>query len=985
MQRGGKASRALVGSGCLGVLASAAVVALLVGCAGAGARSNVVRSVVRQRSSSPVRWEAVLLPPRLVFRGEVVAVGEDADGAVLVQALGLRARVRGSAVEWASEATLHPVVARARDGDRWLFATQDGVLFRSDSFTGPLVRVGETDRRELDVGFVSTGVLAAGTREGRLWLGGPGDVFRPAVAPADGPLIDAGFIDRSFGVVAVSPGRLFRTTDGGAHYEPVNTGSHAVLVVYPNPDGFVLTTTGGPMWVGPNGPAVAHTGSIADLHESLSSETERALRASLRSDYPLAYPTALATPGAAVLSNGQVALVDGQDAVILGPEGIVARMELPGQNCLLHAWGSRWLAQCQADDDTHTLHFTRGDRPWSELYRGRIDGAVVAGRDGSSIVLVGTSCDENERPHEHDQTPLCWYDGTRWQSRTLQGRVYLLDVWGETVLYREFDEAMDEEHAPPVYMVRMDEPGEGSPVPLDMPSATLVYASFTDDGQIAGTARKGNELYAAIGGTALPLAVSPLPQGAIQVAFANATHGIAVGEHLGEVWVTTDGAHNWRRLDIPLDGDPAGLLLRGRPRFFGDVYRVEVSCSAAACTVGSRLVWMASRGSSTAASMSLRLRAARRAPVRTEEAPAVTDSGMFHAGEWNCAPVRSGPTMSVLPTGRLYGTGGWVELQGAIGDVASGGLVGFFWGGTDERGRFRVRSRSGVIGSLTLPAGATVGQTVLFPRLVTRTLALIERCTTANYDSYCDAIVAPRGGAPRVSFTHRALLDLNGRRIVLMNAMGLPDGGAAVHLRPAEGDETLGLVGNNRLSRRERLEPRVDLLVRLDARGQIVAQRGFVWAPGPVVRMLARGPAGPGLVVASASEPRVLRFYGLDPDDAGQVISTLPASRLGVCRGSAGNNPRVTLVSVSAAGFGPTLYVGAAQMMPPYNARVMLEVGSEVCLRGVAFWSIDPNEPGERDFLAALGGAPGFWAVEGMLRGAAMDAAADRALECRGE
>jgi hypothetical protein len=76
------------------------------------------------------------------------------------------------------------------------------------------------------------------------------------------------------------------------------------------------------------------------------------------------------------------------------------------------------------------------------------------------------------------------------------------------------------------------------------------------------------------------LAVLALPAGARSVAFVDARRGMAIGRHLGQVWVTTDGGHTWSKLAVPLDGDPASVPLL-RP----------VSCTLLACSSEDVVVW----------------------------------------------------------------------------------------------------------------------------------------------------------------------------------------------------------------------------------------------------------------------------------------------------------------------------------------------------------------------------------------------------------
>ncbi|MBK7156842.1 MAG: hypothetical protein IPH72_34615 [Sandaracinaceae bacterium] len=58
-----------------------------------------------------------------------------------------------------------------------------------------------------------------------------------------------------------------------------------------------------------------------------------------------------------------------------------------------------------------------------------------------------------------------------------------------------------------------------------------------------------------------PLAEVTLPEGAFGFRMADGRHGIALGETLDKVWVSTDGARSWERLTLPGTGDVAGVEL----------------------------------------------------------------------------------------------------------------------------------------------------------------------------------------------------------------------------------------------------------------------------------------------------------------------------------------------------------------------------------------------------------------------------------------
>jgi hypothetical protein len=940
----------------------------LLGCSAAPVRAPAPSSVSAAAVPAPVPWEAVVVPWNEPRGPRPVRLGDDADGSALVAFGGLRARVRGERVEWAPDAMLLPLLAWARDGVRWYFASEDGAVFRAEGFLGPLVPLGGTGGLPIEAGFVSTGRLAVRTPDGRLWFGGPDDRFEPARLPGEGRLIDAGFVDRDFGVVVLEPGGVWRTTDGGAHFDPVDLGAHATHTIYPQADGVVLATTDGLRFLGPSGAAVPFHGVLDRGDLALPSESARAVEESRWSEHPLGYASLLSAPGVQVLADGRIARMEGQDVVIRGREGTLARLELPARGCGLRAWGERVLAWCRTEAFETTLQISDGEHPWRELRSfPRLLDTVVTSRDGAALV-VPHAC-EGEGEGERDATPVCWYDGVAWRTRMLPQGAQLLGVSSDALLYRlPFGRR---EETWPIHRLSLDDTDEGARLRLAVPEARLLSAEFTREGLVAGVARVGRELFTVLGPGEQPLPLHPLPSGAQQVAFADATHGIAVGAQLGQVWTSTDGARTWTPLTVPLEGDRA-VPLRPGPELERDRERnsaVAVSCSARACTVGSRLVWMAPSSPRTGAVVRAAARASSWEPwvlARTAGSGQGLQPGGFAVE--SPSPGASG----TLPPTRVYGGDGWLETP-----EGTSGPRRFTWGGTDEQGRFRARSQEVDLEPLALPSGTVGSDGVFLPRLLTRSLAVLERCVRDDGYSRCDLLVVPREGRPRLL---GAPLDPENSPVV-QGALALPDGGAAVHLRTFLMEEDQ-LVRWRRRRTNERM--RADLVLRLDARGEIVAQRGFAWGVDPVARMLTRTTSGPGLAVSTWTDPRALTFFGMDPRQPARPLVTLPPERMAPCAGPARGEPQATVVSVSANRYGPRVTSGRFELEPPYFARPLLELDAHggVCVRGVSFWSLDPRDDNERAFLDSLGGVPRLRASGGTMQAVGIDAARDTALRC---
>jgi hypothetical protein len=281
---------------------------------------------------------------------------------------------------------------------------------------------------------------------------------------------------------------------------------------------------------------------------------------------------------------------------------------------------------------------------------------------------------------------------------------------------------------------------------------------------------------------------------------------------------------------------------------------------------------------------------------------------------------------------------------------------------------------------MTLPPAAASEEDRLVPRMLTRSLAILERCRfTPRPPSHqqrwerprChDIVVVPRDGVPWVLGESERLLGLDPHREWLAgvrDAMALPGGGAALLL-----------------SLRDTYDARVDLVLELDARGAIVRRRGFAWSSREPVSMLARSRRGVGLAVASAGEPQRLTFFGLDPRDSGREAGTVPLSELRACSGREGAARDAITVSTSAPGYAPEVEIGELSLRPGEGLRSEVEFhGDSACLRSVRAWSLVPLEPEEAALPARLGGALQARARGGTLVWTAVDRARDTPLRCR--
>ena len=925
-------------------------------------------------------WVLTVLPQAL---GNPFRAGDEQDASVNVFAGGMRLSVRGEHVEWAHDLTLHPIVGHARDGDRWFFATADGALFRSTAFTGPLERVGDSapgwtlcGRTPSDecAGFDSTGVLAVRSAEQRLFLGNGPDGLTPASAPLDRPLVDVGFVDREFGVAIVAPGLLFRTVDGGAHVERVDTGSEVPFVVYPHTDSFVLATTHGLVRLERTGTAVPFTGSAEVFDHRLSDETVHAIDESLPREDPLLWATLLAH-GAILMPDDRIATIESEFLVMRERNGDSHQFPLPGASCSIHPYGSQVLASCEDDQHLRTLQTFAADR-WVELRTLPSMGPLVVAVDGAGIVAMGPCSDDDARPR--DTTPVCWFNGVTWQTRMLPGDAHLAGLHGDTLLFETSDPANDSHgETGSIRIARAGNIDEGES--LSVAGGHLVGMAFAGNGSLAGLAERDGHLALAKGDVGAPLVLRSLPPATNHVAFVDALRGIAYGAILTDLFSTTDGGLSWSRVDLPVDGDATAVTLAPRLAATDDILADDAMCTNTYCAINARLVWSAP---GVVPANGVRLLAAAHPPGVVPTAERIVDPRQqgYRIVRWSC-DLRDPPpdTTRELPAGRLYGTDGWLEPHVTGAGESGAGRYTFAWGGVDDRGAFRAQARPVSIPAVDLNGASSTGSPVsnsdtvaLLPRLLTRTLAILERCAGPFYAGQCDLVAIPAQGTPIVLGSDRALVGADDAVVHLRSAMALPDGGAALMLSTAfptfaSEDQTIA---------------RLDALVRVSSRGAIVARRAFTWSRGRTVRMLARNAQGVGLLVATAPAMRALAWYGIDAAHDGTIVASLPEGPLPTCTTDVAAANVTTFVSAETD-YAPSLDVASARfiLLPPYNLRDTLEVdGSNVCLRGMSLWSMNPAD--ELLLMNYLGGPPRLRAAHGTLEGFALSQPRPAPMRC---
>lgn len=942
--------------------------------------STAASGAARTFASGP--WRAYLFERAT---DNAVRRGVEADGTYYATLSGLRVRVRPGTFSWSPDIVLGGIAIASRMRNGWLFAGWDGALYRAPYFTAPLERIGSTEAQPLETGFISAGRLAVSDKQGQLWIGG-NDGFRRWNAPEGTTLLDAGFSDESFGVAVVSPGRLYRTTDGGARWDLVDMGGNGAFEVLPESDSFVVRAAGGQYRVTARDAPVAFSGIALGSDTQITEQAQ--LRAAALSEGPGARALQL-TQGAIVLPPDRVYYTTNsyrpphdrfgahvrpagyvQDELwVATPGQAQTRVEPPGAQCRYFPWRDKIYAVCR-DLSTYRAALFSGDglSSWTSITpptNMNVWGQFASSADGRSLWSFN-ACDNSAHG---SNLVWCRYDGGRWNNVEIERRATFVASWGEHVAYR-VSQGVFEQSVPGPLRVQSASAGpeQARPPRRSDPRARLETGAFAQDGTFFARASIEDEYALAVGQIDQELAIRALPEGAKDVAMADSQRGLAVGERLDRIWSTDDGGRTWRPLALPLQGDSQGVIV---PTESGEG-EVRVRCTAFGCTVADRLVWTSEAIIGESAPVVHSAPRVRPAELPTEVAARPRPP----ARDIEFGALRCVANNNTAAENNFYNSGVWARNT----------AEGWEWGGYDARGAFRARSRSG-----TLPLDAPSDWNPLIyiynPRFASRSLAIIERCTFNSIygggmrPKQCDLISLTPNQAPRVFLGLRsfvaARVPVSTPRVAELTA--LPDGTIGVRVASGPFDDGLALTSSIGAT-----EPRVDVVLRINQQGTILEQKGFAWARQETrMRALAFDGTALGIVVLRRNS-RELRFYR-DAADSGRTLAPAPL-RLQPC--GTDRQPNTPFFITSANDHNIAIRAGAAisglslfRGEDSVQSQVDL-TPSGVCIRRVTAGSGTYSSITATHAATQLGGALVLEASNGAFRATAINHTRRASVDC---
>lgn len=317
---------------------------------------------------------------------------------------------RAASAPWPAAALV--ATARLADG-QWLFASEDGSLYRAPTFAGRITSLGGLPVRGAPL-EAEGGVASVRPRsEGALFVVDPDrDAWKVDAAGAATKLpiarvLNGLFVSPSEIFAVVEPGALLRSTDGGASFSPVALPGGAAITVSLDESGVAVRTTEGDLrW---------RDGALAVATDVVSPAAFNALDANAQAAYARVVeviPDVPWRPGALASNpDGTVSVVRGDEAVTVDPRTSRerSRVRLPGEDCSLARASDGLRAVCRQGGWAMTVSaLADGASAWSPLRDERNaepTGPAFFDR-ASRAWIVGAPCRQRTEPDTHR---VCYY------------------------------------------------------------------------------------------------------------------------------------------------------------------------------------------------------------------------------------------------------------------------------------------------------------------------------------------------------------------------------------------------------------------------------------------------------------------------------------------------------------------------------------------------------------------------------------------------
>lgn len=281
------------------------------------------------------------------------------------------------------------------------------------------------------------------------------------------------------------------------------------------------------------------------------------------------------TDSLADLTRGPLALLEDGTFALLAPDGSPAFAALTRENTLRsqtpHTVAAQRCAIAPAGNGVLRLcaGATEGDANAWWIDRSQVVPlpAPVSSRAISDVTGDGVAFDGRCNPSEPDDgSTFCWLrrDQLQWREWTAPNRATLLALRGESALLSESGDLR-------ATLAHFDvNTSRRRVIEHTDPTLDIDAATFAPNGDVVvlshRTGRDGAiESFACVVAPGSPCTARPLHIHGVDIAFADARHGLAVGAHANELSITTDGGASWSPISPTGHPAPASVALPPPP------------------------------------------------------------------------------------------------------------------------------------------------------------------------------------------------------------------------------------------------------------------------------------------------------------------------------------------------------------------------------------------------------------------------------------
>jgi hypothetical protein len=481
------------------------------------------------------------------------------------------------------------IVAAARVGDRWLFASESGIVARSARVDGPLVHVTQIQARlrrafwngghgtpgrsiAVDDGSAALSIgllplMVSPARREILLVDGDGATRAARFEHAP---ISAVFASPTHGAALLESGELYCTADGGRAWRRVGPDNDSMSSLAR--EGATIVARG------------RHTYELDARCDALHPRVGVSFAAGHQSATLRALVQAEAERDPSAIgqrfqrSNHRVAAVDRTLIVLDERLGRVTRFEpdaLPADGCMARPFGASMAIVCATHGRDARWWAAVLDGPTSPL-RVISGGGVRQRRSSTTLVesaqrvvidaagrwiLFAARCDETR--DDTDEHRWCRIDagGARAELRLSVATVDAEGISANLLLGYRATSPLRRSDGPFLRALVAHDVTTGAEVTLDPRlTAASTRVAIAADATVYAVS-SGPRPLVHVGRSPFALQTHALPARAVGAGFVDSSRGVAYGTHGDALWLTSDGGARWTAIAPQISGSPRGLAL----------------------------------------------------------------------------------------------------------------------------------------------------------------------------------------------------------------------------------------------------------------------------------------------------------------------------------------------------------------------------------------------------------------------------------------